>query len=100
MFDTLIESTTERAASGVVLDGLDDMRPGLFLAGILSSIDVADLSGYDRMVVLRAHQRMIDRHQARLHEAMMSIEDHCSKLFDGDLESRPTWPPPPRSARR
>jgi hypothetical protein len=99
MFDTLIESTTERAASGVVLDGLDDMRPGLFLAGILSSIDVADLSGYDRVVVLRAHQRMINHHQARLHEAMVSIEDHCSELFDGDLEVA-FLAPPPRSARR
>ncbi len=86
MFETFIDPTSRRAASDVVPDGLDDMGPGLFLAGILSSVDVADLSGYDRVVVLRAHQKMINHHQARLHEAMVAIEDHCSELFDGDVE--------------
>lgn len=86
MFDTLIDPISERVASDGVPAGLDDMDPGLFLAAILSSIEVADLSGYDRVVVLRAHQKMINHHQARLYEAMASIEDHCADLFDGDTE--------------
>ena len=62
------------------------MEPGLFLAAILSSVDLAGLSGYDRVVVLRAHQKMVNHHQAWAHQAMAAIEDHCAELFDGDLE--------------
>ena len=86
MFETLIDPTSQRAASDAAPTELDDMEPGLFLAAILSSMDVADLSGYERVVVLRAHQRMINHHQARLYEAMASVEDHCADIFDGDAE--------------
>ena len=86
MFETLIDPTSQRVASEAVPAELDDMDPGLFLAGILSSVDVDDLSGYDRVVVLRAHQKMINHHQARLYEAMASVENHCAEIFDGDAE--------------
>jgi hypothetical protein len=45
------------------------------LGAILGSIDVHALSGYDRVVVLRAHQRMVAHHQAHLYDAMVSIRD-------------------------
>lgn len=86
MFDIVIDPTSQRVASDGLPEELDDMEPGLFLAAMLSSIEVADLSGYDRVVVLRAHQKMVNHHQARLYEAMASIEDHCADLFDGDTE--------------
>ena len=86
MFETLIDPISQRAASDEVPADLDDMEPGLFLAAILSSVEVDDLSGYDRVVVLRAHQKMINHHQARLYEAMASVGDHCADIFDGDVE--------------
>jgi len=34
---------------------LDEMAPGPVLGAFLSSVDIDGLSGYDRVVVLRAH---------------------------------------------
>ena len=56
-------------------EGLDGIAPGILLAGILSEIDVHRLSGHDRVVVLRAHQRMASHHNAKLYEAMGAITD-------------------------
>ncbi len=56
-------------------DGMDQMPPGPELGAILASVDVHGLSGYDRVVVLRAHQRMVAHHQAQLYDAMVSIRD-------------------------
>jgi len=39
--------------------GLDEIPPGPELAAVLSVIDVRRISGYDRVVVLRAHQRLV-----------------------------------------
>ncbi len=51
-----------RLADGSLADvihpGLDDVPPGPVLAAWLSAIDVERLSGFDRNIVLRAHQRM------------------------------------------
>ncbi|MCJ7779409.1 MAG: hypothetical protein MUQ27_01140, partial [Acidimicrobiia bacterium] len=47
---------------GAVPDGLDEMRPGPILGAFLAAIEVDTLSGYDRVVVLRAHQRMVSHH--------------------------------------
>jgi hypothetical protein len=55
--------------------GLDEMEPGILLAAMLSSIDVHGLSGHDRVIVLRAHQRMASHHNAKLYEAMGAITD-------------------------
>ena len=38
--------------------GLDQMTPGPTLGALLASIDVDRVSGHDRVVVLRAQQRM------------------------------------------
>lgn len=56
-------------------EGLDDMAPGFLLAAVLSEIDVHRLAGHDRVVVLRAHQRMASHHNAKLYEAMGAITD-------------------------
>ncbi len=62
------------------------MEPGLFLAAILSSGGFGWSVWLRRVVVLRAHQKMVNHHQAWAHQAMAAIEDHCAELFDGDLE--------------
>jgi hypothetical protein len=43
------------------------------LAGFLSAIDVNVVSGYDRVVVLRAHQRMASHYQAHTYNDMTAI---------------------------
>ena len=52
---------------------LDDMPPGPFLAGYLSLIDVSRLSGYDQIIVLRAHQRMASFYQAATYQDMAAV---------------------------
>lgn len=57
------------------------MPPGPAVAGFLASIDVDRVSGHDRVVVLRAQQRMASHYQAKVYAAMASIADH----MDDDL---------------
>jgi len=64
--------------------GLDEMEPGLALAGFLASIDVTRVSGYDRVVVLRAEQRMAAHYAARTCASMVSV---VAVMEDDD----PSW---------
>lgn len=61
--------------------GLEAMAPGPALGAILESIDVDGVSGHDRVIVLRAQQRMASHFQAQVYAAMASISDHM-----GDAE--------------
>jgi hypothetical protein len=61
------------------------MAPGPVLAAYLSSVDVSLLSGYDRVKVLRAHQRMVAHYQAKLYEDMASVRD-AYRDMDNDHE--------------
>jgi hypothetical protein len=62
--------------------GLSAMEPGPVLAALLSSIDVMQLSGYDQIVVLRAHDRMASHHAAARYRAIAAV--HTTMLdFDG-----------------
>lgn len=60
-------------AADTIPPGLDQMTPGPVLAGFLSAIDVTTVSGYDRVVVLRAHQRMASHYQAHAYNDMTAI---------------------------
>ena len=60
-------------ATDNVPPGLDEMAPGPVLAAFLSGVDTDALSGYDRVVVLRAHQRMASHYQARMYSDMAGI---------------------------
>ena len=71
--------------SGRLPAGLDGMVPGPGLGELLANIDLAVLSGFDRVVVLRAHQRLASHHQAKVCEAMASILDLMNDL-DDDVE--------------
>lgn len=60
------------------------MEPGPILAGFLSSIDVSAVSGYDRIVVMRAERRMASHYNARMYQTMASVTDAMSDEFDDD----------------
>ena len=58
-----------------VPESLDTMEPGHELACVLSSINVGDCTPYDRIRVLKAHERMRSFHSAQLYQAMMAVVD-------------------------
>ena len=64
---------------------LEGVAPGPDLATILSRIDVSELSGYDRVVVLQAHRKMASHHAAYAYQAMASISDVMHEV-DTDYE--------------
>jgi hypothetical protein len=64
--------------------GLDEMEPGPILAAFLSGIDVTRVSGYDRIVVLRAHQRLVSHYTASLYADMAAVVD----ILDDDDTKR------------
>jgi hypothetical protein len=78
VIDTNLDSATH-LADGKVADGipagLDDVPPGPILAAWLSVIDVERLSGYDRIVVLRAHQRLATHYTAHTYRDMAAVTD-------------------------
>lgn len=56
------------------------MEPGPFLASILAGIEVDRLSGYNRVVVLRARQRMASHYLAHLYRDMTAVADAIEEL--------------------
>jgi hypothetical protein len=67
--------------------GVDRMVPGPVLAAFLSSIDVDRLSGHDRVIVLRAHQRMASHYAAQVYAAMAAVADHMDHdVFADDAD--------------
>lgn len=68
-------------------DGLDRMAPGPVLGNYLASVDVNRLSGYDRVVVLRAHLRMVAHYQAKLYEDMASIRQIFRDSGEDDVDA-------------
>ncbi|MFQ5967723.1 MAG: DUF222 domain-containing protein, partial [Acidimicrobiia bacterium] len=76
-------------ASGSIPEGLANLEAGPVLAGFLSAIDVSELSGYDLIVVLKAHQRMASHHSAKVYEAMAAVWDGMASL-DDDPEFAPS----------
>jgi len=60
---------------------LDEMAPGPVLAAFLSGVDTRRLSGYDRVVVLRARQRMASHYAAQVYSDMASVSDACDEEY-------------------
>ncbi len=77
----MFENENFESAPGM-LDGLDDIEPGWTLAVWLSRINLDELSGHDRVVVLRAHQRMASHYTAQTYDAMASVSDSISEIDD------------------
>jgi hypothetical protein len=59
--------------TGGVPTGLDSVPPGYVLAAILDDIDLGSCSGYDRIRVLQAYERMRSHYAARRFHAMASV---------------------------
>lgn len=74
MFDHIVFET-EEAGYEAIPSGLDAMAPGPQLAAMLARIDVGAVSGYDCIVVLQAHQRMVSHYQAQIYADMATIVD-------------------------
>ncbi len=73
MLDLDTAQTTEHTAS--VPGRLDEMAPGPVLDAYLSAVEMDRLSPDDRMKVLRARQRMVSHHSARLMSEMAALVD-------------------------
>ncbi len=65
-----------------VPEGLDQMEAGPVLAGFLSSIDLERVSGHDRIVLLRAHQRMASYYAACVYQDMAAVSDSLHEIDD------------------
>ncbi len=85
-FEDEIRSVEAARGGADVPAGLDVLPAGPFLAALLSSIEVSDLSGHDRVVVLRARRRMVSHYQAQVYADMASVSDFLEQDFAGDLE--------------
>jgi hypothetical protein len=74
MYEMLQDTIAVEHADGIP-PGLDDMEPGHIMAAFVSAIDVDSLSGYDRVVVLRAHSRLAAHFSAQSYRDMAAIKD-------------------------
>ena len=90
---------TSRSCSGGVPSNLDVMAPGPVLGAFLSAVDVKGLSGHDRVLVLRARQRMASHYAAMVWSDMEAVcevftesaedeYDHMDKVQDAAAEIR------------
>ncbi len=59
---------------------MDRLEPGLLLAAMLTAVQGQSLSGYDRIVVLKARQRMASFFQAQVLGDMASISDLMNQI--------------------
>jgi hypothetical protein len=58
-----------------VPESLDSMEPGHEMACVLSAINVDDCTGYDRIRVLKAQERMRSFYSAQLYQSMNAVVD-------------------------
>ena len=63
------------------------MPPGPKLAAILSSIDRDQISGHDRVVLVRAWNRQVAHDQAELYASMVAVADAEHEELSGHLET-------------
>ncbi|MDA2979650.1 MAG: DUF222 domain-containing protein, partial [Actinomycetota bacterium] len=54
---------------------LDDWEPGPVLAAFMSGVDVDRLSGEERVVLLRTHQKLVSHFTSKAYEDMVAIAD-------------------------
>jgi len=80
-------STAATALSESTTHWLENVAPGVELAARLAVVDVDRLSGYDRVVVLQAHQRLASHYAAQVYRDMASVSTSFV-IEDGvDLQS-------------
>jgi hypothetical protein len=86
-------------ATDTIPPGLDEMTPGPVLAAFLSGIDVTMVSGYDRVVVLRAHQRMASHYQAHAYNDMTAITTATARSVQTSTSTSSKEPATPHAAQ-
>ena len=77
MVEHMFDSTVARIPAG-----LDQIAPGPTLAQALAAIDIDTVSGYDRVTVLRAHQRMVSHYTAKVCQDIVAIKDAMEDFGD------------------
>ncbi|HKY47944.1 MAG TPA: hypothetical protein VJQ79_08190, partial [Acidimicrobiia bacterium] len=70
---------------GTLPEKLELLEPGPVLAAFLATLTNQDLSGFDRIRVLQAHQRLVSHFQAQVCESMASISRLMNQI-DADPE--------------
>lgn len=85
--DSLEPSEPDLNGPETIPASLDEMEPGVFLAVILEHTDIDRLTPHERVVVLRAYQRMASHHQAQDYAAMAAI----TAAMEQDPDEA-TWP--------
>ncbi len=75
MFGIDVECDSETAAVVGVPSNLEEIPPGYVLAAVLDDIDIDTCSGYDRVRVLQAHERMRSHYAARSYLTMTKVLD-------------------------
>ena len=63
---------------------LESIPPGLLLAVVLSSVDREQLSGYDRVSLLKARSRLISHLQAELYADIHAVSEAVGELVNLD----------------
>jgi len=63
---------------------LESMTPGNFLAAILSSVDVSQLSGYDLVRYVQAQERLVSHYQAAYYEGVAEL----ARAVDAETTAR------------
>ena len=74
LYDSNVRSIDGKGAR-VLPARWEDMEPSPILAGFLSTLSDARLSGHDRIVLLKAYQPLVSFFQAQMFEVMASISD-------------------------
>lgn len=69
----IIEHMFDTTGYGTIPPDLDTMAPGPELAAVLAWITVSAVSGFDQVVVLRAHRRMASHYAAHTYADMAAI---------------------------
>ena len=80
-------STTATPPSGSAAHWLENVEPGIELAARLAVVDVDRLSGYDRIAVLQAHQRLASHYAAQVYRDMASVSASFVVEDGVDLQS-------------
>jgi hypothetical protein len=85
LWQLTVEAAAEEpdAASAGLPAGLDSWLPSPYLAAVVSTHSPGELSGHDRVIRLKAHQRLVSHFQARLYEDMVSVHEVMVD-FEGD----------------
>lgn len=83
----LVDDMKPVETNGWVPGFVEELEPGPMLAAVLSEIDVDTVSGYDRVVLLRAHDRLASHYAAQVYRDMAAISDVMYGSDDNGIDN-------------